>query len=102
MLSVGFSGFWSTLAVMLHGEPFHFGSSAAGAFGLAGAAGALIAPVAGRLSDRFGPERVTRLGAAIFLLSFVAMALATQAQPRAQLVWLVIATVSFGTSRMSP
>ena len=45
---VGFSAFWSTLAVMLHGAPFHLGSAAAGAFGLAGAAGALGAPVAGR------------------------------------------------------
>ncbi|WP_198086671.1 MFS transporter, partial [Variovorax sp. E3] len=36
LLSVGFSAFWSTLAVMLHGAPFHLGSAAAGAFGLAG------------------------------------------------------------------
>ncbi|NUT15289.1 MAG: MFS transporter, partial [Cupriavidus sp.] len=34
LLSVGFSAFWSTLAVMLHGAPFHLGSEAAGAFGL--------------------------------------------------------------------
>ncbi|WP_415835112.1 MFS transporter, partial [Corallococcus soli] len=36
LVSVGFSAFWSTLAVMLHGAPFHLGSAAAGAFGLAG------------------------------------------------------------------
>jgi len=41
LLSVAFSSFWSTLAVMLHAEPFHLGSAVAGAFGLAGAAGAL-------------------------------------------------------------
>ena len=28
LLSVGFSAFWSTLAVMLHGAPFHLGSAA--------------------------------------------------------------------------
>ncbi|MFS2021816.1 MFS transporter, partial [Massilia sp. CT11-108] len=37
LLSIGFSAFWSTLAVMLHGAPFHLGSAAAGSFGLAGA-----------------------------------------------------------------
>ncbi|MCA9632076.1 MAG: MFS transporter, partial [Myxococcales bacterium] len=34
LLASAFAAFWSTLAVMLHGEPFHYGSAAAGAFGL--------------------------------------------------------------------
>ena len=75
LLSVGFSAFWSTLAVMLHAAPFHLGSAAAGAFGLAGAAGALIAPMAGRMADRKGPEVVTRIGAALVVAAFLAMAL---------------------------
>ncbi len=75
LLALGFSAFWSTLAVMLHEAPFHMGSAAAGSFGLAGAAGALAAPLAGRISDRSGPERVTRLGAGLAALSFLAMAL---------------------------
>jgi predicted MFS family arabinose efflux permease len=95
LLSVGFSAFWSTLAVMLHAAPFHLGSAAAGAFGLAGAAGALAAPLAGRLADRRGPELVTRLGAALVTLSFAAMALAPLMTPRAQLWLLVVCAIGF-------
>lgn len=90
LLSVGFSAFWSTLAVMLHGEPFHMGSAAAGMFGLAGAAGALAAPIAGRLADRRGPELVTRLGSGLVMLSFAAMSLAPLMSQTAQL-WLLVA-----------
>nr|WP_242539777.1 MFS transporter [Trinickia mobilis] len=95
LIAVGFSAFWSTLAMMLHDAPFHLGSEAAGAFGLAGAAGALAAPLAGRLADRRGPEPVTRLGASLAIVSFAAMALAPLMPPRAQLVLLAICAVGF-------
>jgi predicted MFS family arabinose efflux permease len=88
LLSVSFSAFWSTLAVMLHEAPFHLGAAAAGAFGLAGAVGALAAPIAGRLADAHGPEVVTRLGAGLVAISFALMLAMPWVPPGASL-WLI-------------
>ena len=95
LLSLGFSAFWSTLAVMLHAAPFHMGSAAAGAFGLAGVAGALAAPLAGRISDKRGPQVVTQLGAGLTALSFAAMALSVVLPPDAQLWLIVLSAIGF-------
>lgn len=95
LIAVGFSAFWSTLAMLLHGAPFHLGSEAAGAFGMAGAAGALAAPMAGRLADRGGPERVTWIGSCLAIVSFAAMALLPTLSPHAQLCLLAICAMGF-------
>ncbi|HZY17822.1 MAG TPA: MFS transporter [Ramlibacter sp.] len=95
LLGLGFSAFWSTLAVMLHGSPFHLGSAAAGAFGLAGAAGALAAPFAGRAADRRGPLHVVRLAAAVAAAAFLAMGAGSALPPTWQLVLLAVGTVVF-------
>ncbi|MDR6176773.1 putative MFS family arabinose efflux permease [Pseudomonas sp. SORGH_AS 211] len=94
LLSVGFSAFWSTLALYLHAGPFQLGSAAAGAFGLAGAAGALAAPWAGRLADRHGSEWVTRLGIGLAALAFASLLL-PWLPGMAGLALLALATVVF-------
>lgn len=95
LLAVGFSAFWSSLALMLRAEPFRLGSAAAGAFGLAGAVGALAAPLAGRLADRRGPAWVTRVCSALAAVSFAGMLGGCWLEPRAQLVAMALAVVGF-------
>ena len=90
LLSVAFSAFWSTLALVLAGPEYGQGRAVAGAFGLAGAAGALAAPLAGSIADKRGPRVVIRVAALLVLLSFTVQALAPPS-----LVLLVVVAVVF-------
>jgi predicted MFS family arabinose efflux permease len=47
-----FSVFWTTMAFLLSGAPYHYGELTIGLFGLVGAGGALCATFAGRWADR--------------------------------------------------
>ncbi|MBS6437736.1 MULTISPECIES: MFS transporter [Pantoea] len=94
LLSVGFSAFWSTLALMLS-DRFHLDSAVAGAFGLAGAAGAMAAPLAGSIADRIGPARVTIVGAGLVTVSFALMFLLPALPISAQLALIVLSTIGF-------
>ena len=94
LLSVGFSAFWSTLAMML-AERYQLGSAVAGSFGLAGAAGALAAPLAGSLADRHGASYVTKVGATLVLVSFALMFALPALPVPAQLALIVLSAVGF-------
>lgn len=96
LISVAFSGFWSTLALGLAAPPFEMKSSVAGLFGIAGAAGALAAPIAGAFSDRRGPASVARLGAIVCVASFGAMALCSRS-----IVALAVGTIVFDAGAQS-
>ena len=93
-LSIAFSAFWSTLAVMLLAH-YQMGSAVAGGFGIAGAAGALAAPLAGGLGDKFGAEKVTQMGAALVTVSFALMFLLPALPPHGQLILIAISAVGF-------
>jgi len=94
LLSVSFSAIWSTLALMLS-DRFHLDSAVAGAFGLAGAAGALAAPLAGSFADRIGPARVTQYGATLVMVSFALMFLLPVLPVPAQLGLIILSTIGF-------
>ena len=80
-----FSVLWTSIAFLLSGAPYHYGSAAIGLFGLAGLAGALIAPVAGRLADH-GRGRVTTTAMIlVMLISWGLLALG-----KTSLAWLII------------
>jgi len=69
LVFASFSCFWTTLAFLLD-RHYGLGAGVAGTFGLVGAAGALVAPVAGRLSDRHGSRWVVSVGVAVLACSY--------------------------------
>jgi predicted MFS family arabinose efflux permease len=66
-----FSAFWTTLIFLLETPPYHYGSQAAGLFGLVGMVGALGAPLVGRLADRRGPRPAIGIALALVFLSYL-------------------------------
>ncbi len=70
LVFASFSCFWTTLAFLLDSH-FGLGAGVAGTFGLVGAAGALVAPLAGRLSDRHGSRWVISVGVSTLAVSYV-------------------------------
>lgn len=65
-----FSAFWTTLVFMLK-QNFNEGSDVAGAFGLAGAFGAIAAGMMGRLSDKMDAYKLSTITLALVLVSFI-------------------------------
>jgi predicted MFS family arabinose efflux permease len=68
-----FSAFWTVLALRLAQPPFHIGAAGAGLFGVIGAVGVLVAPIAGRIADRHGPYRAIALGCALSVAGWLVL-----------------------------
>ena len=69
LMFASFSCFWTTLAFLLESH-YKLGPGVAGSFGLVGAAGALVAPVAGRVADKRGARWVASAGLALLAFSY--------------------------------
>src|SRR5271168_2878204 len=70
LVFASFSCFWTTLAFLLHNH-YGLGAGVAGTFGVVGAAGALIAPLAGRLADKHGSRWVVSVGMGLLAASYL-------------------------------
>jgi predicted MFS family arabinose efflux permease len=65
-----FSVFWTTMAFLLSGAPYHYDDLTIGLFGLVGAGGALCANFAGRWADRGWTRATTLVFAGLVAVSF--------------------------------
>ncbi|TDG36744.1 MFS transporter [Pedobacter changchengzhani] len=65
------SGFWTTMVLFLANPPFNYQTLEIGLFGIAGAAGALAAPLVGKLSGGSNPRQNLMIGFIMQLLSLL-------------------------------
>ncbi|MFE6679169.1 MFS transporter [Streptomyces sp. NPDC057729] len=78
LIFAAFSTLWSCVALPLSAPPLSLSHTAIGAFGVAGAAGALAAAPAGRLHDRGLAGRTTGIALGLLTASWLPLALTRQ------------------------
>jgi predicted MFS family arabinose efflux permease len=87
LVGAAFGTFWNTLPFLLLHD-FGLGPAIAGLFGLVAAASALTSPLAGRLTDRFGPRTGQLALVSVAVLGWAALAFGPL-----WIGWLVLGTV---------
>lgn len=78
LVFAAFSTLWSSVVQPLSSPPWSLSHTAIGAFGLAGAAGALAAGIAGRWNDRGLAQRTTGTALVLLALSWLPLAFTRQ------------------------
>jgi predicted MFS family arabinose efflux permease len=68
-----FSVFWTTLTFYLSSLPAHYGSDVLGGFGILAVTGALVAPIAGRLAEKYSPGLINALFLVLVMIAFTIM-----------------------------
>ncbi len=66
-----FCSFWTTLTFHLSGEPFNFQSSTIGIYGFVAIAGALMAPIFGKLADQGNSQRSLTISVSLVIASLI-------------------------------
>jgi predicted MFS family arabinose efflux permease len=87
-----FSLFWTTIPLLLAGPEFHMTQRGIALFALAGVAGAVAAPIAGRVADRGWSRAATGAAMLISALAFV-LTLVSEAGSTTSLALLVAAAI---------
>jgi predicted MFS family arabinose efflux permease len=73
LLFASFNAFWATLALLVEAPPFNLTAAGAGMFGVIGVAGACVAPLSGRFTDRRGPRPMVVIGALFVVAAFAVL-----------------------------
>ena len=81
LMFFSFAALWTTLVFLLRTPPYDFGTTAAGMFGLLGAASASAAPIVGRLTDRYSADRTVLFAVATTLVGYVILLAAGRTLP---------------------
>lgn len=64
-----FCSFWTTITFYLSGPPFNFKVDVIGLFGILAIAGAMLAPVFGKMADKGNPARAQLVAASMLIVS---------------------------------